>query len=186
MVYQTYFLAESFLQTSANSRQGHKKHVRNSETYHVEGLPMPTPKNAQNPEKTKKQLSEITNYFSSEYLSKTKTLAFIASKLRGLVRKKSWGWSYLHQIDSGSLKPRIEISMAIDALYKEVKSGKKPLVLIVVQGDGSTLDPFTIVTGSSKLCARADCDEKFVPNSPNHRFCTSRCRRIAYKQKGKT
>ena len=99
----------------------------------------------------------------------------IAIRLSRIARKKApWSWRYIQGVSAGTIRPSKRFSVACN-LLAETLNGTQPelvgLVPVQIYAQPNLIQPNSIITFPSYICAYPSCTRTFIPRVPSQKFC---------------
>jgi len=126
-------------------------------------------------------LSSIVEYFNGrrEELGTVAFYGMLATKMSRVVRKQpAWTWRYIQGIHAGSIAPSKRFARAVNAMgavLDEVPIAMSDVVEVRVFAVPETVQPGSLIIGTTKPCERPGCRVLFVPNVPWRKYCSTEC-----------
>jgi hypothetical protein len=97
---------------------------------------------------------------------------------------KTWTWNYVHQTARQKLPLSSDLRIAIRRLFTLTTKRNRPdLEMVRVIAPIGQVITDSVLTGRTILCSRPDCGIQFVPCSPNQKYHSPECRKLARKQR---
>jgi len=81
------------------------------------------------------------------------------------------------------MRPSEILIRAIEKMYaKYTQSEIEVFELVSILAPAGLIPPETLVTTPPKKCLLEFCGVLFIPSNPNHKFCSTQCRKINHIQ----
>ncbi len=85
--------------------------------------------------------------------------------------QRQWGWSYVHQVMRGKLRPSQRFARSVKLLHARLTGLSTEYEAVTVIVRTGTVHPNSVVEAASRKCAYANCGRMFIPTHPSQKYC---------------